>query len=140
MSWTRLQWLADLKLKRSAEVLSQQQSALADAQQQADEFRAFKSQVMNGVRSTDQDLGARANALGFLDKLDEAIDLSDRRVETVESDVHQARLAWQQHKTKTDAYQSLIEQSHAMRLKREAATQDRLNQDQYAQRRFGRPD
>lgn len=137
--WTRLQWLADLKLNRSAEILAQEQAMLKQAKKQTADFQDFKQQVAGSIGAGKIAPTDRINALAFLDKLDEAIDVSERREEVVSADVGRARLAWQSHKTKTDAYQSLIEQERAMRLSREASIQDRNSQEQFNQRKFGGP-
>lgn len=136
--WTRLHWLADLKVNRSAELLAQEQALLKQAQQQKDDFTSFKGKVAQAMREGGKNPNERLNALAFLDKLDEAIDVSERRIGVVNADVERARLAWQSHKTKTDAYQSLIDQERAMRTARDSAIQDRSNQEQFNQRKFNR--
>lgn len=135
--WTRLQWLAELKLQRSAEVLASEQGKVRDAKQQADDFHQFKAGLTEQLRDQPGSLQARMNGLGFLNKLDDAIDVSERRVELAEADLGQAKQAWQAYKSKTDAYQSLIDKQHAMRLRQEAHHSDRASSEQFNLRKYG---
>ncbi len=131
----RLRWLAGLRVEKAAKQLAEHQQRIAQTRQQIDDFQQFKAMSEAPLREqrtlTVTDLKARQNRLGFLKKLESAIEASERKLDTQENDKVRAQQLWQAQRQKEQGFEHLVERAQHDEDVRETRAADKAAAEQW---------
>ncbi|QGG80237.1 hypothetical protein GH975_06455 [Litorivicinus lipolyticus] len=136
----KLRWLAELRVDKAARQLAEHQQRIRETTQQIEDFQQFKAMSEAPLREHETlnaaGLRARQNRLGFLKKLESAIEASARKLDNQRSDHDRAEDLWRLQRQKEQGLESLVDSA---RDALERADTQRADRDATEQWRHTRP-